>query len=81
MSQVQEQISDIDRVPILFVYSIYIRSFARGRGISNKYLSFLCERYQKRIECECWYDIPANVLYLQNGFRPIVTRYMLPLNK
>ena len=78
MSQVQEQISNIDFEPMLFIHSIYITASARENRISSQYLEFLCKKYSRRIECECWYGIPAGKLYEQAGFLPMVTRYCLP---
>jgi len=79
MAQVEEQISSVDHEPILFVHGIYIQPSARNGSIGGSFLRYLCKKYKKRIECECWYDIPAAKLYERAGFRPLVTRYMLPL--
>ena len=78
MSQIQEQISDVDNRPILFVHSLYIKPLIQKRGIGGKYLRYLCRKYNKRIEIECWYDIPAKSLYERAGFLPMMTRYVLP---
>ena len=78
MAQVEEQISDVDDIPILFVHGVYIRSNARHYGIGGIFLQYLCRRYKKRVECECWYGLPASTLYERAGFKPMVTRYVLP---
>lgn len=80
MAQVEEQISDVDGMPILFVHGIYIKPSARNSSIAGIFLRYLCRRYKKRIECECWYDLPASILYQKAGFKPMVTRYVLPLS-
>lgn len=80
MAQVEEQISAVDDTPILFVHSIYIRPDVRHVGIGGGFLRYLCRRYKKRIECECWYGIPASTLYEKAGFKPMVTRYVLPVS-
>jgi len=79
MSQVQEQISNVDKESILFVHSIYIESSAQHQNIGAQFLKYLCHRFKKRIECECWYDIPAGKIYERLGFFPMVTRFVLPL--
>lgn len=78
MAQVEEQVSAVDNSPILFVHGIYIRPNARHHNFGGFFLRYLCRRYKKRIECECWYGLPASTLYEKAGFRPILTRYMLP---
>lgn len=80
MAQVEEQISTVDDNPILFVHGIYIRPNARHYSIGGIFLRYLCRRYKKRIECECWYGLPASVLYEKAGFRPMLTRYILPVS-
>lgn len=80
MAQVEEQISQTDQVPILFVHSIYIRPGARNQSIGGIFLRHLIRKYHKRIECECWYGIPATLLYQKAGFQPMMTRYVLPLS-
>ena len=66
MAQVEEQVSTVDDSPILFVHGVYIKPNAR--------------HHRKRIECECWYGIPASAIYEQAGFKPMVTRYVLPVS-
>ena len=78
MAQVEEQVSAVDDSPILFVHGIYIRPNARQYSIGGFFLRYLCRRYKKRIECECWYGLPASTLYEKAGFKPILTRYVLP---
>lgn len=78
MAQVEEQISSVDSNPILFVHSMYIKPDTRNRSIGGIFLRRLCKKYKKRIECECWYNIPASELYIKAGFQPLVTRYILP---
>lgn len=78
MAQVEEQVSAVDDSPILFVHGIYIRPKARHYGIGVIFLRYLCRRYRKRVECECWYGLPATTLYEKAGFKPMVTRYALP---
>lgn len=78
MAQVEEQVSAVDNSPILFVHGIYIRPNARHHNFGGFFLRYLCRRYKKRIECECWYGLPASTLYEKAGFRPMLTRYMLP---
>ena len=78
MAQVEEQVSTVDDNPILFVHGIYIRPNARHYSIGGFFLRYLCRRYKKRIECECWYGLPASTLYEKAGFKPMVTRYVLP---
>lgn len=80
IAQVEEQISYVDNLPILFVHGIYIKPDARNQSIGGIFLRYICSKYKKRIECECWYNIPASVLYQKAGFRPIMTRYTLPLS-
>lgn len=80
MAQVEEQVSQVDQVPILFVHGIYIKPGARNKSIGGIFLRYLTRKYRKRIECECWYGIPANELYQKAGFRPIMTRYVLPMS-
>lgn len=78
MAQVEEQISAVDDSLILFVHGIYIRPNARHYGIGAIFLRYLCRRYKKRVECECWYGLPASTFYKKAGFKPMVTRYVLP---
>lgn len=80
MAQVEEQISDVDENPILFVHGVYIRPGARQNGIGKAFFQYLCRRYKKRIECECWYGLPASALYEKAGFKPMLTRYVLPIS-
>lgn len=80
MAQVEEQVSAVDDSPILFVHSIYIKPNFRHYSIGGLFLRYLCRRYKKRIECECWYGLPASNLYEKAGFKPMVTRYALPSN-
>lgn len=78
MAQVEGQVSAVDDSSILFVHNIYIRPNARHYGIGGFFLRYLCRRYKKRIECECWYGLPASALYEKAGFKPMLTRYVLP---
>lgn len=78
MAQVEEQVSAVDDSPILFVHGIYISPNARHYNLGGFFLRYLCRRYKKRIECECWYGLPASTLYEKAGFRPMLTRYVLP---
>lgn len=80
MAQVEEQVSSVDNSPspILFVHGIYIRPHARHLNIGKIFLQYLCHRYKKRVEGECWYGLPASTLYEKAGFKPMVTRYVLP---
>ncbi|WP_312814271.1 GNAT family N-acetyltransferase [Sedimentibacter sp.] len=78
MSQVQEQVSEVDNCPILFIYSIYIKPSVQNQGVGNQFLHYLANKYRKRIECECWYDMPSKGFYKHVGFRPMMTRYILP---
>lgn len=80
MAQVEEQVSTVDDSPILFVHGVYIKPNARHNSIGGIFLRYLCRRYKKRIECECWYGIPASAIYEQAGFKPMVTRYVLPVS-
>lgn len=80
MAQVEEQVSTVDDSSILFVHGIYIMPHARHLNIGERFLRYLCRRYKKRVECECWYGIPATTFYEKAGFKPMVTRYMLPLS-
>lgn len=80
MAQVEEQISPVDNTPILFVHSMYIKPNTRNHSIGGIFLRRLCKKYKKRVECECWYNIPASELYKKIGFQPMVTRYVLPLS-
>lgn len=79
MAQMEEQISDIDNMPILFINSMYIIPEVHNKGIGGIFLKYIGRKYKKRIECECWYELPVGELYQRAGFRPIKTRYMLPL--
>lgn len=80
MAQVEEQISDVDESPILFVHGIYIKPDVRNKGIGGVFLKYLCRKYMKRIECECWYGLPVSKLYEKAGFKAMHTRYMLPMS-
>lgn len=80
MAQVEEQISQEDQSPILFVHCIYIMHGARNQSIGGVFLRYLTRKYHKRIECECWYGIPATALYEKAGFQPMMTRYVLPMS-
>lgn len=80
MAQMEDQVSEIDNTPILFIHSMYIIPAAHNKGIGGFFLRHIAHKYQKRIECECWYDLPACELYRRAGFLPLVTRYALPLS-
>ncbi len=80
MVQVSEVISDVDQTEILFVHSLYLKELYRNCGIGGLLLRYLCRKYKKRIECECWYDLPAGRVYQRAGFRSMMTRFVLPLN-
>lgn len=80
MSQVEEKVSAVDEKPILFVHGIYIRPGTQHEGIGGFFLRYLCRKYKKRIECECWYGLPASALYEKAGFKPMLTRYVLPMS-
>ena len=76
--QVEIQKSAVDNSDILFVHGIYIQDEYQNRGFALRALQFICKKYKLRIECECWYDLPAAKIYEKIGFKKIFTRYFLP---
>ena len=75
--QFEHQISDIDNTNILYVHSLYICEKYRNKTLGIQVLKYLCNTYHIRIECSCWYDIPAAQLYEKIGFNKMYTRYFL----
>ncbi|MBQ4122633.1 GNAT family N-acetyltransferase [bacterium] len=75
--QFDHQISDIDNANILYVHSLYICEKYRNKAFGIQVLKYLCNKYHTRIECSCWYDIPATQLYEKIGFKKMYTRYFL----
>lgn len=75
--QVEKQKSAVDNADILFVHGIYIQEEYQNCGFAMKALQFICKKYKLRIECECWYGLPAAKIYEKMGFKKIVTRYFL----
>ncbi len=78
--QTEKQISEIDNQIILYVHSLYFEEKYRDKGFGIYVLKYLINTYKLRIECSCWYDIPASQLYKKIGFRNLYTRYFLPLD-
>ena len=78
--QIEKQISEIDNEPILYVHALYFCNKYRDKGLGIFVLKYLCKTYKLRIECSCWYDIPARQLYEKLGFKTMYTRYFLPVN-
>lgn len=78
--QVEKQISEIDNNPILYVHSLYFSKQYRDKGFGVYVLKFLCKTYRLRIECSCWYNIPATKLYKKIGFKNLYTRFFLPFD-
>ncbi len=78
--QVEKQKSTLDNADILFVHGIYIREEYQNRGFAMPALQFIRNKYKLRIECECWYNLPAAKIYEKIGFKKIVTRYFLPID-
>lgn len=78
--QIEKQQSEIDNNPILYVHALYFREEYRNKGFGVHVLKYLCNTYKLRIECLCWYDIPASNIYQKVGFKSMYTRYFLPLN-
>lgn len=76
--QVEMQKSAMDNADILFVHGVYIQEEYQNRGFAMRALQFICNKYKLRIECECWYNLPAAKIYEKMGFKKIVTRYFLP---
>lgn len=68
--------SDIDGAKILYLKNIYIEASARGQGIGTQIVTELKE-IGYRIELECWYGMPSNILYKELGAKEIKTRYIL----
>lgn len=78
--QTEKQQSEIDGNPILYVHALYFCEEYRDKGFGIYVLKYLCNTYKLRIECTCWYDIPASNLYQKVGFKNMYTRYFLPLD-
>lgn len=78
--QTEIQTSEIDMEPILYVHALYFCEKYRNKGLGGYVLKFLCNTYNLRIECSCWYDIPASHVYEKIGFKKMYTRYFLPLD-
>ena len=76
--QFEQQISDIDNCPIIYVHALYFIEQYRNIGLGIYALRFLCSTYHLRIECSCWYNIPASQTYRKIGFKELYTRYFLP---
>jgi ribosomal protein S18 acetylase RimI-like enzyme len=74
----KECISEIDNLPYIFLENIYIDEGYRKHGLGKKAIIYLREKYNRRIELEAWYGIPATKLYEELGMKTIKTRYMLP---
>lgn len=78
--QTEKQISEIDNTSILYIHALYFCEKYRDKGLGIHVLKYLCNTYKLRIECSCWYDIPAAQLYEKLGFKNMYTRYFLPMN-
>ena len=78
--QYEQQISEIDKSPIIYVHALYFIDKYRNVGFGIYVLKFLCRTYHIRIECSCWYDIPASQIYKKIGFKEMYTRYFLPID-
>lgn len=68
--------SEIDEKEIIYLKNIYINEENRHKGYAEKVLNFIKDKNNKRIELECWYNIPAKNLYKKLGMKEIKTRYM-----
>lgn len=69
--------SEIDDKEIVYIDVIYIDEKYRGNHLAKKIINYLKEKYDTRIELECWYEMPSNNFYTSLGMRKIKTRYML----
>lgn len=78
--QIEKQLSEVDNNPILYVHALYFCKKYRDKGHGVHVLKYLCNTYRLRIECLCWYGIPASSLYPKIGFQNMYTRYFLPLD-
>ena len=78
--QYEQQISEIDNNPIIYVHALYFAEQYQNKGWGIYVLKHLCNTYNLRIECSCWYDIPASNTYEKIGFKRMYTRYFLPLD-
>lgn len=78
--QIEKQLSEVDNNPILYVHALYFCKKYRDKGLGVHVLNYLCNTYRLRIECLCWYGIPASSLYQKIGFQNMYTRYFLPLD-
>lgn len=78
--QIQKQQSEVDNNPILYVHALYFCKGYRDKGFGIHVLKHLCNTFRLRIECLCWYGIPASKLYQKVGFENMYTRYFLPLD-
>lgn len=78
--QFEKQISEIDNNPILYVHALYFSEQYQNKAWGIYVLKYLCNTYNMRIECSCWYDIPALKIYEKIGFKRMFTRYILPMD-
>lgn len=78
--QIEKQQSEVDNNPILYVHALYFCEKYRDKGLGIHVLKYLCNTFRLRIECLCWYGIPASNLYQKVGFENMYTRYFLPLD-
>ncbi len=78
MVQYQITKSALDDANIVFVHSLYIFDDFQNKGIAYWLLRQLFLMYANhRIECECWYNIPAEVQYEKIGFRTLYSRLFI----
>lgn len=68
--------SEIDNGDIIYISDIYIEQDYRNKGIGKQIIQNL-KKSNKRIELECWYDLPANGFYKSIGMKKLKTVYML----
>ena len=76
--QIEVKTSNVDMQRIIYIHSLYLTPEYQNVGFGKSILSFIHKQYSNmRIECECWYGIPASNMFERIGFKPMYIHYYL----
>jgi ribosomal protein S18 acetylase RimI-like enzyme len=74
--QVEEKLSHVDGKPIVYIHSLYIVPDYQNAGLGVCIRKFIHKQYNNlRVECECWYNLPAGAMLEKIGFKPMYIHY------
>lgn len=68
--------SEIDQEPCIVLYNFYVKKEFENNGYGTAYINLLKERY-KKIELECFYNLPSHKFYKKMGFKIGYTHYFI----